>query len=58
VLKEKDSWTTEEVQELIKSEFGISHSSCQVRRILKSLGMKYAKSARETTESQAMLKRL
>ncbi len=43
MLKKKDSWTTKEVQDLIKKEFGVSYSSWQVRRILKSFGMKYAK---------------
>ena len=35
MLKKKDSWTTREVQELIESEFGVSYSSWQVRRILR-----------------------
>jgi putative transposase len=43
MLREKDSWTTREVQELIEEEFGVSYSSWQVRRILKSFGMKCAK---------------
>lgn len=43
MLKERDSWTTKEVQELIEAEFGIKYSSWQVRRILRSFGMKYAK---------------
>ena len=42
MLKEKE-WTTKEVQELIEAEFGVSYSSWQVRRILKSFGMRYAK---------------
>ncbi|OFV66197.1 MAG: transcriptional regulator [Candidatus Syntrophoarchaeum butanivorans] len=42
MLKEKDSWTTKEVQELIEAEFGVSYSSWQVKRILKSFGMRYA----------------
>jgi putative transposase len=42
-LKEKDSWTTREVQELIESEFGVNYSSWQIRRILRAFGMKYAK---------------
>ncbi|CAD7767823.1 hypothetical protein FHEFKHOI_00004 [Candidatus Methanoperedenaceae archaeon GB50] len=42
---EKDSWTTKEVQEVIEAEleFGVIYSSWQVRRILKSFGMRYAK---------------
>ena len=43
MLKEKDSWTAKEVQDLIKENFGVSYSSWQVRRILKSFGMKYTK---------------
>jgi len=43
MLKEKDSWTTKEVQEVIEAEFGVIYSSWQVRRILKSFGMRYAK---------------
>ena len=43
MLKEKDSWTTKEVQELIEAEFGVVYSSWQARRILKSFGMRYAK---------------
>ena len=43
ILKERDSWTTKEVQELIKEEFGITYSSWQVRRILRSFGMRYSK---------------
>jgi len=35
MLKER-VWTTKEVQELIEEEFGVSYSSWQVRRILKS----------------------
>ena len=42
VLKEKE-WTTKEVQKLIEAEFGVSYSSWQVRRILRSFGMRYAK---------------
>ena len=43
MLKEKDSWTTKEVQEVIEAEFGVIYSSWQARRILKSFGMRYAK---------------
>ena len=45
-IKERDSWTTKEVQELIEEEFGVSYSSWQVRRILKSF-VKYAKPYQE-----------
>ena len=43
MLRKKDLWATKEVQELIEAEFGITYSSWQVRRILKSFGMRYAK---------------
>ncbi|CAD7771691.1 Homeodomain-like domain protein [Candidatus Methanoperedenaceae archaeon GB50] len=39
MLKEKE-WTTKEVQEVIEAEFGVSYSSWQVRRILKSFGLR------------------
>ncbi|CAD7769802.1 hypothetical protein AIOGIFDO_00687 [Candidatus Methanoperedenaceae archaeon GB37] len=44
MLKEEE-WTTKEVQEVIEAEleFGVVYSSWQVRRILKSFGMRYAK---------------
>ncbi|CAD7767880.1 hypothetical protein AIOGIFDO_00026 [Candidatus Methanoperedenaceae archaeon GB37] len=44
MLKEKE-WTTKEVQEVIEAEleFGVIYSSWQVRRILKSFGMRCAK---------------
>ncbi|MHC1567198.1 MAG: helix-turn-helix domain-containing protein, partial [Candidatus Syntropharchaeia archaeon] len=41
MLKEKDSWTTKEVQKLIEEEFGVGYSSWQIKRILKSFGMRY-----------------
>jgi putative transposase len=43
ILREKDSWTTREIQDLVKREFGVEYSSWQIRRIIKSFGMKYAK---------------
>ena len=43
ILKKKDSWTTKEVQELMEAENGISYPSWQVRRLLISFVMKYAK---------------
>ncbi|MEG3224753.1 MAG: IS630 family transposase [Methanobacteriales archaeon Met13] len=43
MLREKDSWITREVQDLVKREFGVEYSSWQIRRIIKSFGMKYAK---------------
>ncbi len=42
-LREKEHWTTAEVQHLIQSQFGVSYSLDQVRRILKSFGMFFGK---------------
>ena len=43
ILKSRDDWTTKEVRELIKEKFGVEYSLRHVSRILRSLGMKYAK---------------
>ncbi len=43
ILKSRDDWTIKEVRELIKEEFGVEYSFRHVTRILRSLGMKYAK---------------
>ncbi|WP_086975715.1 IS630 family transposase [Archaeoglobus fulgidus] len=43
ILKERDNWTTKEVRELIKENFGVEYSLRHVSRLLKSFGMKYAK---------------
>jgi Transposase and inactivated derivatives len=43
MLKEKDSWTTREIQDLVSKNFGVKYSSWQIRRIIKTFGMKYAK---------------
>ena len=43
MLKKKDNWTLPEVRLLIKEKFGVEYSENQVRRILKSFGMKHAK---------------
>ena len=60
-LKEKDSWTTKEVQDLIEENFGVGYSSWQVRRILRSFGMKYAKpyqkDYRKPSEAEETLKK-
>jgi putative transposase len=39
-LNEQDHWTTGEVQQLVRSRFGVSYSRDQIRRILKSFGMR------------------
>ncbi|CAD7768565.1 hypothetical protein AIOGIFDO_00334 [Candidatus Methanoperedenaceae archaeon GB37] len=64
MLKEKDSWTTKEVQEFIEAEleFGVVYSLWQVRRILKSFGMRYArpyqKDYRRADNAEDTLKKL
>ena len=42
-LKTKDNWLTSEIRALIKKEFGITYSICQISRILRSFKMHYAK---------------
>lgn len=42
-LKERRDWTTKEVNQLVKEEFGASYSLRSMRRILRSLKMRYAK---------------
>ena len=42
-LREKEHWTTAEVQHRIQSQFGVDYSLDQVRRILKSFGMFFGK---------------
>jgi len=42
-LRENDHWTTVEAQQLIQSQFGVTYSLDQVRRILKSFGMHFGK---------------
>ena len=43
LLKAKDLWYLGDIEDLIKSRFGIEYSERQVRRILKSFKMKHAK---------------
>ncbi len=43
LLKKKDYWTTREVKELIKNEFGIEYTLRHVARILRKIGMVYQK---------------
>jgi len=44
ILSEKDFWTSNEVQKIIKDKFNVEYSQRHICRILKSFGMKYAKS--------------
>ena len=43
LLKQNDTWTTEEIRELIFNEFKVGYTSKQIRIILKNMGMRYAK---------------
>jgi putative transposase len=43
LLREKDTWTTDEVRFLILKEFNVEYTLKQVRVIAKKFGMKYAK---------------
>ena len=43
MLNIKKGWTTKQVKDLIVNEFGVEYSIMQIRRILKKLGIKYAK---------------
>jgi len=43
LLKQKEYWTTREVRDLIKIEFGIEYTLRHITRILRKLGMKYQK---------------
>ena len=42
-LKEKNNWTTQEVQKLIENEYDVEYSSKQIIVILRQFGMKYGK---------------
>lgn len=61
LLKEKSSWTTDEVRLLISNEFGVEYTLKQVRVISKKLGMKYAKpftlDYRKPTNAEQILKK-
>ena len=43
LIKQKDTWSTEEIRELIFKEFQVEYTIKQIRIILKKLGMKCAK---------------
>jgi len=43
MLERRDDWTTREVRSLIQDRFGVMYSIRSIRRILRSLGMKYGK---------------
>ena len=43
MIREKNNWLTSEIRALIRKEFNVSHTERHVSRILRSLGMNYAK---------------
>ena len=43
LLKQKNTWTTKEVRDLIREHFNVEYSLKQIRVILKKAGMNYAK---------------
>ena len=43
ILKERDNWTTKEVEKLIEDRFSVEYSLKQVTIILRKLGLKFAK---------------
>jgi len=43
LLKQRGNWTTKEAGSLVQDRFGVKYSLRSMRRILRSLGMKYAK---------------
>ena len=57
----KDHWSTSEVKQLIQLKFGISYSSDQVRRILRSFDMyfnkPYPQDYRRPTDAEERLKK-
>jgi putative transposase len=42
-MLQDEQFTTREVHDLVKEKFGVDYSLSQIRRILKSMGMKYGK---------------
>jgi transposase len=43
ILRQKDSWSSREVRDLIIKEFGVTYTIKQVLEIAKKMGMKFAK---------------
>ena len=43
LLGQKSVWTTEEVRLFVEKEFGVEYTPKQIRIIVKTLGMRYAK---------------
>ncbi|MGB3944057.1 MAG: helix-turn-helix domain-containing protein [Methanothrix sp.] len=45
LLRQRDRWTTMEVRDLVKGQFGVEYTPKQVRIILKKLGISQARSS-------------
>jgi putative transposase len=61
LLRERDDWSTNEVRKYIQSAFGVGYTLKQVRIILKSFGMRYAKpyahDYRKPADAEVLLKK-
>jgi len=61
LLRQKDSWTSREVSDLIIKEFGVTYTIKQVLVIAKNMGMKFAKpyqrDYRRPTDAEDILKK-
>jgi putative transposase len=61
ILAKRDDWTTKEIKQLIKDEFGIEFSEKHVRTILRSIGLKFArpypKDYRRPVDAEEQLKK-
>lgn len=61
ILKKRDDWTTKEIKDLILKKFDIEYSLMQIHRILKKIGMKFAKpyphDYRKNVDSEDILKK-
>lgn len=45
LLCQRDRWTTREVRDLVREQFGVEYTSKQIRIILKKLGIRQARSS-------------
>ena len=62
LLRQKDYWTTREVRDLIKGEFGVEFTVRHVTQILRQMGMRYQKpyvnDLKRPKDAEAILKKL
>ena len=61
ILRQKESWTTKEIKEIISREFNIDYTLKQIYIILRDMGMKFGKpyprNYRKPTNAEEMLKK-